>query len=83
MPYPVPSPRTTAVASVLPASSVSETWRAPGVVAAVAALLGQPGVEDAVAAVNETSRGAAEALAERLRTELAEVEAVLVSHRRP
>jgi hypothetical protein len=55
----------------------------PGVVAAVAALLDQPGVEDAVAAVNDTARGEAEARAEKLRAELAEVEAVLISHRRP
>jgi hypothetical protein len=55
----------------------------PGVVAALAALLNQPGVEDAVAAVNDTARGEAEARAERLRAELAEVEAVLSSHRRP
>jgi hypothetical protein len=55
----------------------------PGVVAAVAALLNQPGVEDAVAAVNDTARGEAEARAEKLRAELAEVEAVLISHRRP
>jgi hypothetical protein len=55
----------------------------PGVVAAVAALLNQPGVEDAVAAVNDTARGEAEARADRLRAELAEVEAVLISHRRP
>jgi len=55
----------------------------PGVVAAVAALLNQPGVEDAVAAVNDTARGQAEARAEKLRAELAEVEAVLISHRRP
>jgi hypothetical protein len=55
----------------------------PGVVAAVAALLNQPGAEDAVAAVNDTARGEAEARAEKLRAELAEVEAVLISHRRP
>jgi hypothetical protein len=56
---------------------------APGVVAAVAALLDEPAVTDAVAAVNDTARGEAEARAERLRAELAEVEAVLSSHRRP
>jgi hypothetical protein len=39
-------------------------------------------VEDAVAAVNDTARVEAEARAEELRAELAEVEAVLVSHRR-
>jgi len=55
----------------------------PGVVAAVAALLNQPGVEDAVAVVNDTARVQAEARAEKLRAELAEVETVLISHRRP
>jgi len=55
----------------------------PGVVAAVAALLNQPDVEQAVADVNDTARGQAEARAEKLRAELAEVEAVLISHRRP
>jgi len=55
----------------------------PGVVAAVAALLAQPLVEDAVAAVNDTARSEAEARAEQLRGELAAVEAVLQSHRRP
>jgi hypothetical protein len=55
----------------------------PGVIAAVAVLLGQPGIVDAVAAVNDTARVEAEARAERLRAELAEVEAVLNSHRRP
>jgi hypothetical protein len=33
--------------------------------------------------VNDTARGEAEARAEKLRAELAEVEAVLTSHRRP
>lgn len=55
----------------------------PGVVAAVAALLNQPDVEQAVAVVNDTARADAEARAEKLRAELAEVEAVLISHRRP
>jgi len=55
----------------------------PGVVAALAALLNQPDVEQAVAVVNDTARGQAEARAEKLRAELAEVEAVLISHRRP
>ncbi len=62
---------------------VKKTPLSPGVVAAVAALLNQPGVEDAVAAVNDTARGEAEARAEKLRAELAEVEAVLISHHRP
>ena len=62
---------------------VKKTAVSPGAVAALAALLNQPGVEDAVAAVNDTARGEAEARAEKLRAELAEVEAVLLSHRRP
>jgi len=62
---------------------VKKTPVSPGVVAAVAALLNQTGVEDAVAVVNDTARGEAEARAEKLRAELAEVEAVLTSHRRP
>lgn len=55
----------------------------PGAVAAIAALLGDPAVEDAVAAVNDSARAVAEARAEQLRAELAAVEAVLVSHERP
>jgi hypothetical protein len=62
---------------------VKKTPVSPGIVAAVAALLNQPGLEDAVAAVNDTAREEAEARAEKLRAELAEVEAVLISHRRP
>lgn len=56
---------------------------APGVVAAIAALLHQPAVDDAVAAVNDSARLEAEERAAKLRAELAEVEAVLSSHRRP
>ena len=56
---------------------------APGVVAAIAALLGQPAVDEAVAAVNDGGRLEAEERAAKLRAELAEVEAVLSSHRRP
>jgi hypothetical protein len=55
----------------------------PGAVAAIAALLGDSAVEDAVAAVNDSARAVAEARAEQLRAELAAVEAVLVSHERP
>ena len=55
----------------------------PGVVAAVATLLGQVAVEEAVAAVNDAALGEAQARADRLRAELADVEAVLSSHRRP
>jgi acyl-CoA reductase-like NAD-dependent aldehyde dehydrogenase len=55
----------------------------PGVVAAIAALLNESGVEDAVATVNDSALGEAEARADKLRAELAQVEAVLISHRRP
>jgi hypothetical protein len=55
----------------------------PGAVAAIVAVLGQPLVEDAVAAVNDTARIEAESRAEQLRAELATVEAILHSHRRP
>jgi hypothetical protein len=55
----------------------------PGVITAVAALLAQPLVEEAVAAVNDTALVEAEARADELRAELAKVEAILHSHRRP
>jgi hypothetical protein len=56
---------------------------APGAVTAIAALIGNEGVEQAVAAVNDTARTEAEARAEQLRTELAEVQALLDSHLTP
>lgn len=55
----------------------------PGVVTAVAALLDHPAVTEAVAAVNEAALREAEERAAALRAELAELEAVLSSHRRP
>lgn len=55
----------------------------PGVVSAIAALLDQPALDDAVAAVNDTARAEAETRAEELRAELAQIQAVLDSHRRP
>ena len=55
----------------------------PGVVAAISALLGQPAVDEAVAAINGAALAEAEGRADRLRAELAEVEAVLIGHRRP
>jgi hypothetical protein len=55
----------------------------PGVVTAVAALLSQPAIDEAVAAVNETARAEAQSRAEALRAELAEVEAALDSYRAP
>jgi hypothetical protein len=56
---------------------------APGVVTAIAALLNNHDVEEAVAAVNGAALGEAEARADKLRAELAEVEAILVSHQPP
>ncbi|SDI79787.1 hypothetical protein SAMN05444157_0208 [Frankineae bacterium MT45] len=55
----------------------------PGAVAAIAELLGDAAVGEAVAAVNDTAREEAQARAEQLRVELAELEAVLASHRAP
>lgn len=55
----------------------------PGTVTAIAALLGNPSVIEAVAAVNDAARGEAEARAEQLREELAKVQAVLDGHRTP
>jgi len=62
---------------------VKKTPAAPGVVTAIAALLNLQEVEEAVAAVNGAALGEAEARAEKLRAELAEIEAVLVSHQPP
>ena len=56
---------------------------APGVVTAIAALLNIHDVEEAVAAVNGAALGEAEARADKRRAELAEVEAILVSHQPP
>jgi hypothetical protein len=64
--------------SVLKNASVN-----PGAVAAIAALLDQPALDEAVAAVNDTGRLEAESRAEHLRAELAQIQAVLDSHRRP
>lgn len=55
----------------------------PGVVSAVAGLLQVSSLEEAVAAVNDTARVEAEVRAEELRAELARIQAVLDSHRRP
>jgi len=62
---------------------VKKTPAAPGVVTAIAALLNLQEVEEAVAAVNGAALGEAEARAEKLRAELAEIEAVLVSNQAP
>lgn len=55
----------------------------PGVVTAVAELLQLPEIEEAVTAVNGAALDEAEARAAQLRAELAEIEAVLSSHRPP
>jgi hypothetical protein len=55
----------------------------PGVVSAVAELLGQPVIGEAIAAVNEAALREAESRAAALRAELAALEAELNSHRRP
>lgn len=62
---------------------VKKAPAAPGVVTAIAALLNLQEVEVAVAAVNGAALGEAEARAEKLRAELAEIEAVLDSHQPP
>jgi hypothetical protein len=55
----------------------------PGVITAVAALLDQPAVTEAVAEVNETALAEAQQRAAVLRAELAELDAVLAAHRAP
>ena len=55
----------------------------PGAVSAIAAVLELPALDEAVAAVNDTARVEAETRADQLRAELAQIEAVLDSHRRP
>jgi hypothetical protein len=55
----------------------------PGVVTAVADLLGQAGVSEAVAEINEAARQQAQQRAEQLRAELNDLEAVLATHRAP
>ena len=56
---------------------------APGVVTAVAELLDQPALSEAVAEINETARLQAEQRAEQLRAELSDLEAMLATHRTP
>ena len=56
---------------------------APGVVTAVAELLDQPALSEAVAEINETARRQAEQRAEQLRAELSDLEAMLATHRAP
>ena len=55
----------------------------PGAVTAIAELLGQPGVSEAVAEINEAAREQAQQRAEQLRAELHDLEAVLATHRAP
>jgi hypothetical protein len=64
-------------------SLLARTAVTPGTVTAIAELLGDPAVVQAVAAVNDTARSEAEARAERLRAELAAVQAILDTHRAP
>jgi len=55
----------------------------PGVVTALAELLGQPALLDAVAEINQTALSQAQARADELRAELHRLEAVLATHRTP
>jgi len=56
---------------------------APGVVTAIAALLDQAGITEAVAEVNDSARAEAEERAATLRAELSQLEAVLATHKAP
>jgi hypothetical protein len=55
----------------------------PGVVTAIAKLLGQTAIVEAVGEVNDTARAEAEERAAALRVELNALEAVLATHRAP
>jgi hypothetical protein len=55
----------------------------PGVITALAELLDQPALIEAVAEINETALAEAQDRAEQLRAELAQLEAVLATHRAP
>jgi hypothetical protein len=55
----------------------------PGTVTALAELLGQPALAEAVAEINETALAEAQVRADQLRAELADLEAVLATHRSP
>ncbi|HEX2903867.1 MAG TPA: hypothetical protein VHO01_10480 [Jatrophihabitans sp.] len=55
----------------------------PGVVGALADLLGQPALSEAIEQINAVTLADAQARAERLRAELSELEAVLATHSRP
>lgn len=55
----------------------------PGVVTALAELLAQPALREAVAEINQTALSQAQARADQLRAELHRLEAVLATHRSP
>ncbi|MDQ2836174.1 MAG: hypothetical protein M3Y42_15780 [Actinomycetota bacterium] len=55
----------------------------PGAVTAIADLLDQPALVEAVAEINETAWAEAQSRADQLRAELNELEAVLAAHRNP
>jgi hypothetical protein len=73
-----------AVSATRGAKSITKpTAVPPGVITAVAALLDQPAVTEAVAEVNETALAEAQQRAAELRAELAALDAVLAAHRAP
>jgi hypothetical protein len=55
----------------------------PGVVGAIAELLDRAEITEAVATINDSAQAEAEARAQQLRRELADVEAILASHAAP
>jgi hypothetical protein len=55
----------------------------PGTVGALAALLDQPALSEAVSEINDVALAEAQARAEQLRAELTRLEAVLATHHRP
>ncbi|MGX7680799.1 hypothetical protein ACSMXN_18080 [Jatrophihabitans sp. DSM 45814] len=72
------------VSALRGAKSVAKSLAVPpGVVTAVAELLAQPSISEAVAEVNETALAETEQRAAKLRAELAELDAVLAAHRVP
>jgi hypothetical protein len=55
----------------------------PGVVTALAELLDQPALTEAVSEINDAALAEARSRADQLRAELDRLEAVLATHRRP
>ena len=55
----------------------------PGVVTALAELIGQPALTEAVSEINDAALAEARTRAQQLRAELDQLEAVLATHRRP